>query len=41
MGRVWEGDQVGIGHNYVSLSRKLFDLVRASSIDYDPKEEAE
>ena len=33
--RVWEGDQVGIGHNYVSLSRKLFDLVKASSVDYD------
>lgn len=40
--RVWEGEQVGIGHNYVSLSRKLFDLVKASSADYDPEtDEAE
>lgn len=27
--RVFEGDQVGIGHNYVAMSRKRFELDRA------------
>lgn len=36
--RVWDGSQVEIGHNYVSLSRKAFNLVRASGIEYIPPE---
>ncbi len=32
--RVWEGAQVCIGHNYISLSRKEFELDRVSPIDY-------
>lgn len=40
--RVWEGDQVCIGHNYISLSRKEFELDRVSPIGYEPPpEEAE
>lgn len=35
--RVWDGTQVEIGHNYQSLSRKLFNLVRASPIEYNPE----
>jgi hypothetical protein len=35
--RVWDGSQVEIGHNYKSLSRKLFNLVRASPIEYNPE----
>ena len=34
--RVWDGSQVEIGHNYVSVSRKEFNLLRASGIDYQP-----
>ncbi|MEZ4287616.1 MAG: thymidine kinase [Polyangiales bacterium] len=34
--RVWEGSQVEIGDHYVSLSRKEFDLLRSSSIEYTP-----
>ncbi len=34
--RVWDGSQVEIGHNYVSVSRKEFNLLRASGIDYTP-----
>jgi len=38
--RVWDGSQVEIGHNYVAMSRKSFDLLRASPIDYSiPSEE--
>lgn len=33
--RVWEGEQIQIGTNYISLSRKEFQLHRVSSIDYD------
>ena len=36
--RVWDGSQVEIGHNYVSVSRKEFNLLRASEIDYTPPE---
>ncbi len=36
--RVWDGSQVEIGHNYISMSRKLFNLLRASGIDYTPPE---
>ena len=32
--RVWDGSQVEIGHNYVSLSRKEFNLIKASPIQY-------
>lgn len=40
--RVWTGGQVEIGHNYVSMSRREFNLLRASSIEYIvPPEEAE
>ena len=34
--RVWDGSQVEIGHNYVSVSRREFNLLRASGIDYAP-----
>lgn len=36
--RVWDGSQVEIGHNYISVSRKEFNLLRASEIDYTPPE---
>lgn len=32
--RVWSGDQVEIGHNYVSLSRREFELERVSPVGY-------
>ena len=32
--RVWEGEQIEIGTNYVSLSRKEFQLERVSPVDY-------
>lgn len=38
--RVTEGEQVAIGHNYVSMSRKHFDLPSVSPIDYTPPEDA-
>lgn len=34
--RVWEGEQIGIGLNYVAMSRKAFQLEKVSPIDYDP-----
>ena len=34
--RVWEGEQVQIGTNYTSLSRKEFQLERVSPIGYNP-----
>lgn len=34
--RVTEGDQIGIGLNYVSLSRKEFELPAVSPIGYQP-----
>lgn len=34
--RVWEGAQVEIGHNYVSMSRDRFDLLRVTPIEYQP-----
>lgn len=39
--RVWDGSQVEIGHNYVSISRKEFNLLRASGIQYTPPQTAE
>ena len=32
--RVFEGEQVSIGHHYISLSRKEFDLERVSPVGY-------
>ncbi len=32
--RVWEGEQIEIGTNYVSLSRKEFQLERVSPVNY-------
>ena len=34
--RVWEGGQIEIGHNYLSMSRKEFRLEKASPIAYIP-----
>ncbi len=34
--QVTEGAQVSIGHNYVSMSRKEFDLPSVSPIEYEP-----
>ena len=34
--RVWSGEQVAIGHNYVSMTRSNFRLEKASPIDYTP-----
>ena len=34
--QVVEGDQVSIGHHYVAMSRKHFDLVKVSPVDYTP-----
>ena len=32
--RVWEGEQIAIGLNYVAMSRKQFQLEKVSPIDY-------
>lgn len=32
--RVWDGRQIEIGHNYISLSRREFNLLKASPIEY-------
>lgn len=32
--RIWEGDQVEIGHHYEPMSRQEFDLLRVTPIDY-------
>jgi len=34
--RVWEGEQISIGHHYVSISRKEFQLEKVSPIGYEP-----
>ena len=34
--RVLEGEQVSIGHHYLSLSRAEFDLLSVSPIEYNP-----
>ena len=36
--RVWEGEQVQIGSNYTSLSRKEFQLDRVSPVGYKPSQ---
>jgi thymidine kinase len=33
--RVWDGSQIEIGHNYTALSRKQFNLLKASPINYE------
>jgi thymidine kinase len=37
--RVIEGDQVSIGHHYISLSRSEFDLERVSPVEYKVKKD--
>lgn len=37
--RVWEGSQVEIGHNYIAMSRKEFQLDKVSPVEYVPLEE--
>ena len=32
--RIWEGAQVDIGHHYISLSRKEFQLDKISPVEY-------
>ena len=39
--RVWEGEQVDIGHHYIALSRKEFQLDRVSPIGYKPPADGE
>lgn len=34
--RVWTGEQVDIGHHYISLSRREFELERVSPVGYLP-----
>jgi thymidine kinase len=36
--RVTEGEQIGIGHNYVAVSRKQFELEKVSPVGYRPPE---
>ncbi|MEC8378755.1 MAG: thymidine kinase [Myxococcota bacterium] len=38
--RVWDGRQVEIGHNYISMSRREFMLEKASPLDYQIPSEA-
>ena len=33
--RVWDGRQVEIGHHYLSMSRREFELEKASPIGYE------
>ena len=33
--RVWEGEQVDVGHHYIALSRKEFQLERVSPVGYE------
>ena len=33
--RVWEGEQIDVGHHYIAMSRKEFQLDRVSPIKYD------
>ncbi|MEM7313495.1 MAG: thymidine kinase [Planctomycetota bacterium] len=37
--RVWEGEQVDVGHHYISLSREEFQLNRVSPIEYEVPED--
>jgi thymidine kinase len=38
--RVWEGAQVDVGNHYIALSRKEFQLVKVSPIEYVPPADA-
>jgi len=38
--RVWEGEQVDVGHHYIALSRKEFQLDRVSPVGYQVPETA-
>lgn len=38
--RVWEGEQISIGHHYVALSRKEFRLDKVSPVGYQVEENA-
>jgi thymidine kinase len=37
--RVWEGEQVDIGHHYVAMSRKEFQLDKVTPVAYEIPEE--
>lgn len=37
--RVWEGEQIDIGHHYLAMSRKEFQLDRVSPVGYTPPRE--
>jgi thymidine kinase len=37
--RVWEGEQIDVGHHYLSLSRKAFQLDKVSPVGYEPPDE--
>ena len=37
--RVWEGDQIDVGHHYVPMSRREFDLLKVTTIDYEIPDE--
>ena len=39
--RVWEGEQISIGHHYVALSRKEFRLDKVSPVGYRLEEDGE
>ena len=32
--RMWEGAQVDIGHHYLAMSRREFELERVTPVDY-------
>ena len=38
--RVWEGEQIDVGHHYISLSRKEFQLTKVSPVGYTPPDDA-
>lgn len=37
--RVWEGEQIDVGHHYIALSRKEFCLPKVSLVEYSPPAE--
>lgn len=39
--RVWEGDQIDVGHHYEPMSRQEFDLLRVTPIEYQIPDEEE
>ena len=38
--RVWHGEQIDVGHHYISLSRKEFQLAKVSPVEYSPPKDA-